>query len=130
MHVSRTELIATLGTLVGHEQVLTSPDDMAPHLVDWRRRYHGAACCVVRPGCTEHVAAVVRACVDAGVPIVPQGGNTGHVGGGIPGGKPFKAAQLGGPSGGCVPKEYLDTPLDYNPCRSWARSWDPAAWWS
>ena len=82
--MSHTELIETLGTLVGQEQVLTSPDDMAPHLVDWRRRYRGAACCVVRPGSCEQVAAVVRACADAGVPIVPQGGNTGHVGGGIP----------------------------------------------
>jgi NADH:ubiquinone oxidoreductase subunit F (NADH-binding)/(2Fe-2S) ferredoxin/NAD-dependent dihydropyrimidine dehydrogenase PreA subunit len=35
------------------------------------------------------------------------------VGGGIPGGKDFKAVQIGGPSGGCIPKEYLDTPIDY-----------------
>jgi len=35
------------------------------------------------------------------------------IGGGIPGGKEFKAAQTGGPSGGCIPKEYLDTPIEY-----------------
>ena len=35
------------------------------------------------------------------------------VGGGIPNGKEFKAVQIGGPSGGCIPKEYLDTPIDY-----------------
>lgn len=35
------------------------------------------------------------------------------VGGGIPGGKQFKAVQIGGPSGGCIPKEHLDTPIDY-----------------
>ena len=35
------------------------------------------------------------------------------IGGGIPGGKDFKAAQTGGPSGGCIPKEHLDTPIDY-----------------
>jgi NADH:ubiquinone oxidoreductase subunit F (NADH-binding)/(2Fe-2S) ferredoxin len=35
------------------------------------------------------------------------------VGGGIPGGKEFKAAQIGGPSGGCIPKEHLDVPIDY-----------------
>jgi NADH:ubiquinone oxidoreductase subunit F (NADH-binding)/(2Fe-2S) ferredoxin/Pyruvate/2-oxoacid:ferredoxin oxidoreductase delta subunit len=35
------------------------------------------------------------------------------IGGGIPGGKEFKAVQIGGPSGGCIPKEYLDTPIDY-----------------
>ncbi len=36
------------------------------------------------------------------------------IGGGIPGGKEFKAAQTGGPSGGCIPAEYLDTSLDYD----------------
>lgn len=36
------------------------------------------------------------------------------IGGGIPGGKKFKAAQTGGPSGGCIPAEYLDTPIDYD----------------
>ena len=35
------------------------------------------------------------------------------IGGGIPGGRPFKAAQTGGPSGGCIPAEYLDVPIDY-----------------
>lgn len=36
-----------------------------------------------------------------------------EIGGGIPGGNRFKAAQTGGPSGGCIPEEYLDTPVDY-----------------
>ena len=36
-----------------------------------------------------------------------------EIGGGIPGGKKFKAAQTGGPSGGCIPTEHLDTPIDY-----------------
>ncbi|MBR1810369.1 MAG: NADH-quinone oxidoreductase subunit NuoF [Clostridia bacterium] len=36
------------------------------------------------------------------------------IGGGIPNGKKFKAAQTGGPSGGCIPAEYLDTPMDYD----------------
>ena len=35
------------------------------------------------------------------------------IGGGIPNGKKFKAAQTGGPSGGCIPTEHLDTPIDY-----------------
>jgi NADH-quinone oxidoreductase subunit F len=55
--------------------------------------------------------------VNAGLVEVPIGtplGDLVHdVGGGIPGGKQYKAAQLGGPSGGCVPREYLSTPLDY-----------------
>ncbi len=36
------------------------------------------------------------------------------IGGGIPGGKKFKAAQTGGPSGGCIPAQHLDTPIDYD----------------
>ena len=36
------------------------------------------------------------------------------IGGGIPGGKPFKAAQTGGPSGGCIPADLIDTPIDYD----------------
>jgi NADP-reducing hydrogenase subunit HndC len=36
------------------------------------------------------------------------------IGGGIPGGKAFKAAQTGGPSGGCIPPSHLDTPIDYD----------------
>ena len=82
--MSRDEFIEQLIAIVGGAQVLTAEADMAPHLTDWRGRYHGAARCVVRPGSTEEVAAVVRACAAAGVAIVPQGGNTGHVGGGIP----------------------------------------------
>ncbi len=37
-----------------------------------------------------------------------------EIGGGIPGGKKFKAAQTGGPSGGCIPAQYLDIPVDYD----------------
>ena len=53
----------------------------------------------------------------AGLAEVPVGTSLGElvydIGGGMPGGKPFKAAQLGGPSGGCIPKEHLNVPLDY-----------------
>jgi bidirectional [NiFe] hydrogenase diaphorase subunit len=41
-----------------------------------------------------------------------------NLGGGIPGGQEFKAAQTGGPSGGCIPAEYLDTPMDYESLKS------------
>lgn len=41
-----------------------------------------------------------------------------EIGGGIAGGKKFKAAQIGGPSGGCIPEEYLDTPIDYESLNS------------
>jgi len=77
-------LIEQLAAIVGAGNVLTAADDMAPHLVDWRRRYHGAARCVVRPASTEEVSAVVRICAQAGVAMVPQGGNTSHCGASIP----------------------------------------------
>ncbi len=69
--------------IVGPGNVLTGTD-AAPYLTDWRKRYVGKAQAVVRPAATAEVAAVVRACVAAGAPIVPQGGNTGLVGGGTP----------------------------------------------
>ncbi len=80
----RATLRARLDAAVGSTQVLTVPADVAPYLTDWRGRYHGQAQAVVRPGSTSEVAAVVRACADAGVPIVPQGGNTGQCGGATP----------------------------------------------
>ncbi len=80
----RATLRARLDAAVGSAQVLTAPADIAPYLTDWRGRYHGRARAVVRPGSTSEVAAVVRACAEAGVPIVPQGGNTGQCGGATP----------------------------------------------
>lgn len=70
--------------IVGPEHVLTSAQDMAPYLVEWRDRYHGKALAVVRPGSTQDVAAVMKAARANSVPIVPQSGNTGLVGGQIP----------------------------------------------
>ena len=76
-------LPAQLAAIVGASHLL-SGTDAAPYCTDWRKRYHGAALCVVRPGTTEEVAAVVRTCAAAGVTIVPQGGNTSLVGGAVP----------------------------------------------
>ncbi|MBS1231145.1 MAG: putative glycolate oxidase subunit GlcD, partial [Proteobacteria bacterium] len=84
--MSKESLIEELVALVGEANVLTAAAEMAPHLIDWRRRYRGAARCVVRPANTAEVCAVVRACGEAGVPIVPQGGNTSHCGASIPDG--------------------------------------------
>ncbi|MFA7269530.1 MAG: FAD-binding oxidoreductase [Sterolibacterium sp.] len=77
-------LLDTLVSIVGAAQVLDDASEMMPFLTDWRGRYGGQALCVVRPGCTEEVARSVAACVAAGVAIVPQGGNTGLVGGATP----------------------------------------------
>jgi FAD/FMN-containing dehydrogenase len=79
---------AALVSAVGAEHVLTDPDLRAAAEVDWTGRWRGACRAVVRPGSTEEVAAVLRICADAGVPVVPQGGNTGLVGGSVPVGVP------------------------------------------
>jgi FAD/FMN-containing dehydrogenase len=76
-------LLDTLRAAIGAAHVLTG-DDAAPYLTDWRKRYRGRAQAVARPATTAEVAAVVRACAAAGAPMVPQGGNTGLVGGGTP----------------------------------------------
>jgi len=80
----RATLRARLDAAVGSAQVLTAAADVAPYVNDWRGRFHGRTLAVVRPGGTAEVAAVVRACADLNVPIVPQGGNTGQCGGATP----------------------------------------------
>ena len=64
--------------------MLSDPDTTAPFERDWTGRFGGRAALVVRPADTEETAAVVAACAQAGAAIVPQGGNTGLVGGGVP----------------------------------------------
>ena len=78
------ELIEALWREIGAANVLADAGDMASYLTDWRGRYQGSALAVVRPGTTEEVAAVVQLCAQAGVGIVPQGGNTGLCGGATP----------------------------------------------
>ena len=78
------KLIDTLAGIVGSTQVLRDTAGMAPFLTDWRGRYSGKALCVVRPGNTEETARIVAACAAADVAMVPQGGNTGLVGGATP----------------------------------------------
>lgn len=75
---------AAFAAVVGDAHVLTQADAMAPHLREWRDLYRGDAVAVVKPGTTAEVAAVVRAARAQGLAIVPQGGNTGLVGGQIP----------------------------------------------
>jgi FAD/FMN-containing dehydrogenase len=78
-------LLSQLAEVIGTEQVLTTDEAMSAHLGDWRGRYRGAAICVLRPATTAEVAAVVRACAQAGVAMVPQGGNTSLCGAATPG---------------------------------------------
>ena len=78
------DFLAELGRIVGAARVLISAADVASFCTDWRGRYTGKATCVVLPGTTEEVSAVVRICAAAGTAIVPQGGNTGLCGGATP----------------------------------------------
>ncbi|HET9144389.1 FAD-binding oxidoreductase, partial [Actinophytocola sp.] len=73
-----------LAALVGPEHVLTDRDVLAGYETDWTGRYRGRARLAVRPADSGEVAGVLRACRAAGAPVVPQGGNTGLVGGGVP----------------------------------------------
>jgi FAD/FMN-containing dehydrogenase len=73
-----------LADIVGAANVLTAPQDTKPYFTDWRRQYSAAAECVVRPASTQEVSQVVAVCAQEDVAIVPQGGNTGLVGGSVP----------------------------------------------
>ena len=73
-----------LADIVGAAHVLTEPADTKPYLTDWRKQYSAPAECVVRPASTQEVSQVVALCAQEGVAIVPQGGNTGLVGGSVP----------------------------------------------
>jgi FAD/FMN-containing dehydrogenase len=75
-----------LGDIVGAGNVLTEPGDTKPYFTDWRRQFSGTAECVVRPANTDEVSRVVALCARESVAVVPQGGNTGLVGGSVPGG--------------------------------------------
>ena len=70
--------------IVGEKYAIRDALDMQPFLVEWRDRYRGQAAMVVKPASTEEVSAIMTLASRAGIPIVPQGGNTGLVGGQIP----------------------------------------------
>jgi FAD/FMN-containing dehydrogenase len=77
-------LLEELGAAVGLAHVVVDPEVMASYGIDWTGRFRGNPSAVVRPGDGAEVAAVVAVCKEAGVALVPQGGNTGLVGGGVP----------------------------------------------
>ena len=83
MTTAHITLLDQLRQTVGAANVLTD-GDLSAYEQDWRKRETGKSLAVVRPTNTQEVAAVVKACVAAGVSIVPQGGNTGMVVGSTP----------------------------------------------
>jgi len=78
------DLVGRLSALLGADAVLHAPEDVAPFLVDHRRLYRGATPAVVLPASTAEVSQLLAWCNDAGVAVVPQGGNTGYCGGATP----------------------------------------------
>ena len=78
------ETIDALVRIVGEEHAIRDADAMGPYLVEWRDRYRGKAALVLKPGETEQVSAILKLANETHTAIVPQGGNTGLVGGQIP----------------------------------------------
>ncbi|WP_448579596.1 FAD-binding oxidoreductase [Thermaurantiacus sp.] len=83
--------LAAVAAVLPPASFSTDPAALAPHLTDWRGQKTGHADALARPSGTEEVEALVRAAAAHGVAIVPQGGNTGLVGGSVP--EPLPAAQ-------------------------------------
>lgn len=79
-----SEFMTAAADLLGPKGFATDPDILAPWLTDWRGRYTGRALGLATPADTAQVAALVRLCGQYGVPIVPQGGNSGMCGGATP----------------------------------------------
>ena len=81
------EFLDRLRQVLGEGGWSNDPARLAPKLVEWRDRWSGTTPFLALPKSTAEVAAVVSLCCEAGVPITPQGGNTGLVGGQIPDGE-------------------------------------------
>jgi FAD/FMN-containing dehydrogenase len=77
-------LLAALAGRLGPRGLTRDPADLAPWLTDWRGRWHGRAAALASPAGTEEVRFVVTRCAEAGVAVVPQGGNSSMVGGATP----------------------------------------------
>jgi FAD/FMN-containing dehydrogenase len=78
------DVISRLKAVLGEGGWSQDPERLAPKLLEWRDRWSGQTPFLALPGSTDAVSAVVGICFEAGVPITPQGGNTGLVGGQIP----------------------------------------------
>jgi FAD/FMN-containing dehydrogenase len=77
-------LIDQLSSVLGQKYILTTDEDKARYLTDWRKRYIGKALAVLLPGNSSEVSSIVKLCAENQVAIVPQGGNTGFCGGATP----------------------------------------------
>ena len=80
----QAQLLDSLTARLGERAIVTDPALIDPWLTDWRGRYHGRSPALFQPATTAEVATIVRAAAAAGVPLVPQGGNSSMVGGATP----------------------------------------------
>ncbi len=78
------ELLPRFAAIVGDKYALTDPLALEPYLVEGRGLYRGRSAMLLRPGCVAEVAAILKLAHETKTPLVPQGGNTGLVGGQIP----------------------------------------------
>jgi D-lactate dehydrogenase (cytochrome) len=78
------ELLPRFAAIVGERYAITDPAVLAPHLIEGRGLYHGRTAMMLRPGSVAEVAAILKLADETRTPLVPQGGNTGLVGGQIP----------------------------------------------
>jgi FAD/FMN-containing dehydrogenase len=77
-------VLSRFAAIVGDKYAITDPAAQTPYLVEMRDLFRGASPMVLRPGTVGEVAAILQLANDTATPIVPQGGNTGLVGGQIP----------------------------------------------
>ena len=78
------ELLLRFASIVGEKYAVTDPAALEPFLVEGRGLYRGRSAMLLRPGSVSEVAAILKLANETGTPLVPQGGNTGLVGGQIP----------------------------------------------
>ena len=79
-----SDLLPRFAKIVGDKYAVTDPAELAPHLIERRDLYHGRTAMLLRPGSVEEVAAILKLANETRTAVVPQGGNTGLVGGQIP----------------------------------------------
>ena len=84
MNAAQDQLIRQVAARFGAKAAVTDPAEIEPWQSDWRGRFHGRSDAMLAPASTEEVAFIVRLAGDLGVPLVPQGGNTGMVAGATP----------------------------------------------
>src|SRR3569832_3024868 len=83
-HLLASDLLARFVAIVGEKYAITDPQMQEPYLVEMRDLFHGQTPVILRPGSVEEVSHILKLANEAKTAIVPQGGNTGLVGGQIP----------------------------------------------